>query len=441
LTYTPIESLLSLFPDGSHLLFRGDNVQQEVERFSPHDASAIPRWNAFWYRAAGLLQPFMLQDPPTPEQVRLYARSIGEEALLDRLLTASVADICSEHFEDARIQVAFVNVEDMGDPWSQGSAWTEAYHYLSVYTAGAGIVTGGMGAITQAMACAAAERGVTIRTSASVTQIIVDDGRVRGVRLTSGEELRASTVLSNADPKRTCLQLLDADALPLDFRRRVEQLSTRTSYLKFHSILARLPDVSRYLGRESEPREASLISIAPSLEHFRRAYGEAVRGEPASEPIVHIQMPTPYDPTLSEKDGFIVSIWAMYAPPKLATGTWDKRRQDVGEALIDYVAEYIPNFRRDMREWLLFTPEDLERRLALTDGNIRHLDMRPEQFFGQRPIGGAGYRTPIEGLYLCGAGTHPAGEVSGAPGHNAAHAVLRDRARKLAQDAVFTADV
>jgi phytoene dehydrogenase-like protein len=432
LACTPIESSLYLFPDGAHLLFKGHNAQQEVARLNPRDAANLARWNAFWYRAAGLIQPFMLQDPPSPDQLRLHARSIDEEALLDRLWTSSVADICTGHFEDSRVQGALVHVEDMGDPWAPGSAWTETYHHLGGFTRGGGVVTGGMGAITQAMASAAAERGAEIRVGAEVTRILTDAGRVRGVRLASGEELVAPTVLSNADPKRTYLRLLEPGAVGPEVRRRVEGLGTRTAYLKFHSIMARLPDVSRYFGREPTPREASHIHISPSLEHFQRAYEQAQRGEPAAEPIVHIQIPSTYDPSLTARDGHAVSIWAMYAPPAPARGTWEERRQEVGEALIDYVSGFLPNFRRDMRAWLLFTPQDLEDRLGLTDGNIRHLDMRPEQFFGQRPMGGAGYRTPIEGLYLCGAGTHPGGEVSGAPGHNAAHAVLRDRARRLA---------
>jgi phytoene dehydrogenase-like protein len=197
----------------------------------------------------------------------------------------------------------------------------------------------------------------------------------------------------------------------------------------------RLPDTSRYLGREPKPEEISYIHIAPSLEHYRQAYEEIRDGEPASEPIVHIQIPSVYDTTLTDRDGHIVSIWALYAPPKLTRGTWEEHREEVGNALVDYVAEFVPNFRKDMREWMLFTPADIEQRVGLTDGNIRHLDVLPGQFMSQRPIPGAGYSTPIEGLYLCGSGTHPAGEVSGAPGHNAAHAVLREveaKAKKVA---------
>lgn len=168
------------------------------------------------------------------------------------------------------------------------------------------------------------------------------------------------------------------------------------------------------------------MTLFPKLEQLRDAHREASAGRPASEPVVHLQVPTVYDDTLTERDGHVVSVWAMYAPPKLAEGSWPERNQEVGEHLIDHITQLIPNFRADMREWRLFTPHDLEQRVGLTDGNIRHLDMIPSQMFDQRPWSGSGYQTPIQGLYLCGAGTHPGGEVTGAPGHNAAQAVLRD---------------
>lgn len=427
------------YRDGSHLFYwmDDDRTREELRRLNEHDAQNYVEYNRFWSRAAGLVNHFLLKDPPTLAEVMDYAREQGEEELLEWLLTHSVADVCDAYFEDTRIKASLVQVEDIGDPWAPGSAWAEAYFHCSEFTGldGYAVVTGGMGTITAAMADACREQGVDIHTDAEVEEILVDAGRARGVRLASGEEIPADLVLSNADPKRTFLKLVNPRALPTGFRARVENLSTRTSYLKFHAIMDRPPDISSYLGREQRPEEIGYIHIAPSLEHYRKAYEEIRAGEPASEPIVHIQIPSVYDPTLTDRDGHIVSIWALYAPPKLARGTWEDRREGVGNALIDYVAEFVPNFRKDMRDWMLFTPADLEQRVGLTDGNIRHLDVLPGQFMSQRPLPGAGYSTPIEGLYLCGAGTHPAGEVSGAPGHNAAHAVLREveaKAKKVA---------
>jgi phytoene dehydrogenase-like protein len=283
-----------------------------------------------------------------------------------------------------------------------------------------------MGAITQAMARAAEEAGATIHTGSGVDRILVDDDRrVRGVRLSTGEEVQARVVLSNADPTRTYLGLLEPDVLPTDHRQRVERLSVTTSYLKMHCVLDRLPDLSGHLGREAELRDVGYLHLAPSLETFRDAHAEAMAGRPASRPVVHIQIPTVYDTSIRDGDGHMASVWAMYAPPVLKEGTWDERRDEVGRDLLAYIDRFIPGFTDGVREWMLLTPKDMEDRIGLTRGNIRHLDMIPDQFLGNRPLPGAGYATPIEGLYLCGAGTHPGGEVSGGPGHNAAHAVLR----------------
>ena len=415
------------YPDGSHFFSWSDEArtQAELARLSEHDSQAYPAWNRFWTRASGLVNHFMLVPPPTLDDLRAHAREIGEEALLDELLRSSIAEICDNYFDDPRIPPAMVQVEEVGDPWTPGGAWPEAYFHANTFTEmGYAVVVGGMGAITQAMARSAVSRGVQIRTGAEVDQILIEDGSARGVRLGSGEEIRSRIVISNADPKRTYLHMVPSDALSQEFRLRVEGLSTATSYLKFHSVMDRLPDISGYIGREAEPNEVSHIHIAPSLEHYRRAHQEAMRGEPANEPIVSLQIPTVYDKTLTRQSGHVVSIWALYAPPKLAESDWEAQRASTGEALIDYVTEYIPNFRKDLREWRLFTPYDLEKRVGLTDGNIRHLDMIASQFMGDRPISGAGYGSPIGGLFLCGAGTHPGGEVTGAPGHNCAHAIL-----------------
>lgn len=188
--------------------------------------------------------------------------------------------------------------------------------------------------------------------------------------------------------------------------------------------MRRLPDLSGYLGSDVDSRHCAYIKIASNLQAYRTAYQQIVRGEPASEPVVHIQIPTVHDSSLTQRQGEIVSIWAQFAPAKLSEGSWETRRAEVGEALIDYVTEFIPNFRDDLLDWQLFTPVDIENRVGMTDGNIRHLDTVPDQYLGQRPLQDAGYETPIQGLYLCGAGTHPGGEVTGAPGHNAAQAVL-----------------
>ncbi len=399
-------------------------TQAEIARFNRKDAEAYADWVAMWGRVAEVLTPYILTDPPSLDEVMERAKSLGAEADIERLLTSSLVDLTGAFFEDERVKAMVVYVQDIADPYAPGSAWTEAYFQIGASGAhGFYVVTGGMGAITQKMAEACPDEGVEIRTDAEVARVIVKGGRAAGVRLQSGEEFAGAIVLSNADPKRTYRTLFDPEDLPGGFRKKVEGLKTGTGYLKFHAVMSNPPDVSGHLGRAQEPRDGAYILIAPSLDHYARAGAEMRRGEPCSEPICHLQVPTDYDRTLTARDGHICSIWALYAPPKLSAGTWEAQRQEVGEGLIDYVTRFIPNFKSDIREWMLMTPFDIETRVGITDGAIRHLDVVPSQFLNQRP----GYKGPIEGFYLCGSGTHPAGEVTGAPGHNAAHFILHER--------------
>jgi phytoene dehydrogenase-like protein len=417
----------SIYADGACMRYWDDpaSTQREMARLSPKDASAYPAYQNLWRRATEIIYPFFLTDPPDEAALRRRAREIGEEATLDRLSDSSIADISCGFFEDPRIQAAVVKVGEVGDPWLPGSALTESYFHFTTPLRQA-IPVGGMGAITQAMARAAQAAGVTIQTDAAVERILVDDKmRARGVRLASGQEIRAGLVVSNADPKRTYLRLLEPGVLTAGFEERVRGLSTATSYLKMHCVLSRLPDLSAHVGPAARPRDAGYLHIAPSLEYFRDAHRAACRGDVAERPVVHIQVPTVYDRTMSPTGDHVASVWAMYAPPVLRKGTWEDARQPAGEALLAYIDGFLPGFSASVRDWMLLTPHDMEARVGLTGGNIRHLDMLPTQFLGKRPLEGAGYRTPVEGLYLCGAGTHPGGEVTGAPGHNAAHAILR----------------
>jgi phytoene dehydrogenase-like protein len=417
------------FRDGSHVAYwlDDDQTMSEIAGVSPQDAKRYQEFNEFWHRAAGLVYPFFLREPPSLTEIWEHAREVGEERLLERLLTSSIADVLGEHFSDLRV-TGLTLVCDVGDPYAPGSAWSEAWWHTSEHNGSLpSVVTGGQGAVTQAMAASAQLHGVEIRTGAEVGSIVVENDVAKGVRLADGEEIRSRLVLSNADPKRTYLKLVEPDALPEGFAERVRRISTRAACLKFHAILDRPLDLSRYMGDDYDPRYSTYVTICESgLETYRRAWYEAQHGQIPRAPICHIQVPTAYDRTLTDESGEIVSIWALYAPSRPAEGTWDGRREEAAEALIDYVTEFVPNFRTDMRDYLLFTPHDIEERTGITDGCIRHVDMIPSQLYDQRPMAGAsGYGTPIEGLYLCGVGTHPGGEVTGAPGHNAAHAVLQ----------------
>jgi len=421
-------------PDGRRLLL-WDNVertQEEIALFSKHDAANYPKWIEFWERAAGIIYPYFLTPPPTVAEIADRLSGTNDEEFFERLLLASVKDVVAEFFESEPVRAAFIHAHDVGDPSAPGSAW--AYTYIKCTTfskpENVGLVKGGMGGITQALAASARARGAALQTGAQVERILIESGKAIGVALADGTQIRSRLVISNADPKRMFLKLVGEQRLDARFVERIKRLKTDAAYFKFHAALSGIPDFSAYFKEGStrfDPKFLAEIKICPSVNYFEQAWADARRGEPSRAPVMEVQMPTVYDPTMAPPGHHVLSIWALYAPAKLRDGTWDSRRGECGERLIDTLASYAPNLPEIMVDWSLFTPADIEQRMAMTDGNIRHLDMVPSQFLAQRPLlGWSNYRTPIANLYLCGAGTHPGGEVTGAPGHNAAQMILGD---------------
>ena len=416
------------FPDGNYMLTwqTPEQTREEVARIDPEDGRAYPDFYAFISRAAGIIHRHFLSDPPTIAELTAECEGTEDEPVLRRMLTGNLVDLVAEHFRTEAVRAAFLDAEDAGDPRAPGSILAEAYNMVDLLTEPEllGIPHGGMGGITEAMARSAVDRGVEIRTGAQVARICVEDGKARGVEIAGGSQVSAGVVISNADPKRTIRHLVGA---PPEYAESIEAMTTRTSYLKFHCSLSALPDFSAYLGGRDDLDETALaqVRLSPSVASFERSWHQASRGEPADEPVMHIQIPSVYDRSLVDGEGHVMSVWALYAPVRPAEGSWDDLRGQVGERMIDQIGRYAPGFRELVSDWSLMTPADLESRMGLTDGNIRHLDMVAGQMFSDRP----GYRTAIEGLYLCGAGTHPGGEVTGAPGHNAARAVLADLER------------
>ncbi len=420
------------FPDGQYMLTWQDarQTQEEVARIDAADGKNYPNWYAFWRRAVGILHRHFLADPPTLGQLFAECEGTDDEPVLRRMLTGNMVELVAEHFRSPYVRATFLDAQDAGDPRAPGSILAEAYNMMDVLTEPSllGIPHGGMGGITQAMARSAEARGAVIRTGVEVSKIIVEGGRATGVALADGTVIETQTVLSNADPKRTFGTLVGEGDRPRGYAEGIERMGTRAGYLKFHCVLSELPDFSRYLGqrRELGDRALAQVRINPSVEYFERAWSQASSGTPADEPVMHMQIPTVYDDSLVAADGVsagrhVASVWGLYAPVRPNAGSWDDLRQGVGERLIDTINGYAPNFKDSVVEWDLYTPADLQERMYLTDGNIRHLDMVAGQMFADR----LSYDTPLAGLYLCGAGTHPGGEVTGAPGHNAAKAVLR----------------
>jgi phytoene dehydrogenase-like protein len=287
-------------------------------------------------------------------------------------------------------------------------------------------VKGGMGALTEALAAAARGFGAEIRTDAAVEKAIVTKGQVAGVKLATGEEIAAAVVVSNADPRTTFRQLLDPTTLDASFMRHVRNIKYRGSGARLHLALSELPQFSA-LAAGDVAALCGPIQIAPSLDYVQRAFDCTKYGRTSEHPYLDMLIPTLSDPGLAPEGKHILSITARYAPYRLREGSWDSHAESFADVVIDTLAEYAPGIRDAIVHRHMIGPVDLERRFGLPEGNPNHGEMTLDQFFHMRPIPGyARYRTPVAGMYLCGAGTHPGGGVTGIPGHNAAREILVD---------------
>jgi phytoene dehydrogenase-like protein len=294
---------------------------------------------------------------------------------------------------------------------------------------------GGMGAITGAIAAAGQAHGMQIRTGAPVAQIAVRGGRAAGVALASGEELTARVVLSGADPKRTFLHLVDKAELPEDFRAAVAGIKMDGPCAKVNLVLGEEPRVAG-MPPEAGPGQRALFTLPPDLAVADACYDRAKRGELADPGQLFIDcvVASNVDPSLAPAGRHIMTCFVQYVPYQLAGGTWDSRRDDLGDRVVTRIGAFAPNVPGAVLARQVLTPLDLERTYRLTEGNIFHGDLQLDQLFHMRPVPGwARYATPVRGLYLCGAGAHPGGGVTGAPGYNAAHRVLADLKRSRAR--------
>ena len=282
------------FPDGRHLVLWQDAERNAaaIRAFSQRDAESYPRWNEFWERVHSIGQPYALTPPPSLSELVQRAQETGNQEILEKILTSSHADIIDEFFESEHVKAALINSGDHGDPRALGSAYPSAFLPADVETEKriVGIVKGGMGSITHAMAVYLESQGGTIRTGCEVKRVLVEGGRASGVELSNGERIRSGLVLSNADPKRTFLRLIDPEHLPLDFRTQVQRLKTEIGYLKFHAAMRELPDFSSYLGADYDPRITARVWICPSVDYVQQAWRDAREGRPSS-----IQIPSIYD--------------------------------------------------------------------------------------------------------------------------------------------------
>ena len=437
--------------DGRHFFMWRDLAKTcaEIARFSPRDARRYPAYEAMLGRVADFVEPLLLETPPNVPPRRpadwLGLARLGGRALrlpgrdlanLTRMLTTSAAELLDEWFESKELKVALVTDGVIGanaGPMSPGTAYVLLHHQMGGVGGVRGLwgfVRGGMGALSEALASAARAAGAEIRTDAPVARILVRDGLAYGVALDNGDEIRARLVVSNADPKRTFLGLVDRAALPPALAADVDRFKCVGTSFKLNLALGELPSYTALPGTEPGPQHMGTTHIAPSVEYVERAWDDAKYGRPSQAPLLEITIPTTYDPTLAPPGKHIVSIFVQYAPYHLAEGTWHEERERFADRIVDVLAEYAPNVKGAIEHRQVLSPRDLEERFSLTGGNIFHGEMGADQLFSFRPFAGwARYATPIRNLYLCGSGTHPGGGVMGAPGHNAAREILR-RARR-----------
>jgi phytoene dehydrogenase-like protein len=440
------------FPDGRSLLLGPNKAQthKEVSKFSTKDADALPKYEAMLERVAAFIEPTLTETPPNPWSFRpgnlmklaklgmSFAKlgTDGQKAI--EILTGAATPILDRWFESEQLKVTLATdaiIGAMASPSMPGTAYVLFHHVMGECDGIRGVwgyVRGGMGGISNAIASAARERGAEIRTNAEVTRILIKDGEAVGVALKDGTEFRARRVASGADAHVTFLKLVDPRQLPNEFVAAVRAIDYTSASLKINISLSELPDFKAMPGTEPGPQHRGTIHISPTLEYIERAYDNAKYGCPSEYPIIEATIPSVLDDTLAPPGKHVMSMFTQYFPYKLAPGlSLQEEKEKYAERCFDLMNEYAPNFRRAVLGRQVLSPADLERRFGLTGGNIMQGTMSLSSLSFMRPVPGyADYRTPIRGLYLCGAATHPGGGVMGACGYNAAREIVRDMGGK-----------
>jgi phytoene dehydrogenase-like protein len=446
----PLEASFLPLPDGRSLLRGSDPAQtlEEVSRFSRRDAETLPEFARAMSKIGQFVKPIIDSPAPDPASLspkellallrlgRHFARATPDEMELRlKLLSMSAVDFLDEWFESdvlkgpmsvSGIIGTFLGVR------SPGTAYVLLHHYMGEIDGAFrswGFSRGGTGGVSNAIAAAARHHGAEIRTEASVERILVENGRAAGVVLASGDELRARTVVSGCDPRRTFLGFVGAEHLPDEFVADIRRYRFRGSSGKVNLALDRLPEFSARPG--SGPHLRGDIAIAPGVEYLERAYDDAKYGSFSRRPYINVVIPSTVDPTVAPPGKHVMSCFVQYAPYEIAEGParWPEKREAFGDAVVDTLGEYIPGFRDSILHRQVLTPWDLEQEFGLAEGNIFHGELTLDQLSFLRPAAGfARYRTPLERLWLAGSGAHPGGGIMGAPGALCARAMLQARA-------------
>lgn len=419
------------FADGQYLLTWNDEerTQESIARFSRHDADAYASYVKFWQRAAQLFDPYLLDAPPTLGEFLRATEGTPNASIAHTLVTGTRRQLLDDYFESPRVKASLGTTFDAGYTDNAGGLLYFAFAAALSSRLGerrlAGFPQGGMGTVARILRQAAESAGAEVRVATPVASVQVADRRAQGVALADGTIITARAVLSNADPQRTLTRLVPSKYLSAPFRRSARRLRMNAGYLKLHCATTGLPDWRVLPG--DGPHHGANVRICESLDDIDRAWGQARAGRIPTAPVLGLVCPSVYDRSVVPPGRHTISIWVEYAPVGLSQEVWEARRAETTDALISQVARYAPNFPDIVSDSFLHGPPEIEARAGMTRGNMHHVDMTIDQMLGARPLPEcAAYRTPLDGLYLCGSGCHPGGGVSGVPGRNAAQTVIRD---------------
>ena len=445
-------------PDGRSLMMGPEPGlnEREIGKFSARDAALYPRYEALLERVAKAIEPVLGKAAPDPLPLPATWRKIGvAKKLRDaakmwelyravsrlgsdlpeaiELLSGPARPILERWFESEVLRATLATDAIIGSATSissPGSAYVLLHHVMGEAGGARGVwgyIQGGMGGLATALERACLELGVEVRRESPVARILTTQNRVGGVALESGKQLKAAVVASSVDPHLTFERFLDPADLPNDFVLAVRRIDYSSASAKINLALAEPPRFTAAPGSGVGPHHHGTMHIGPSMDYLERAYDDSKYGRPSREPILEMTMPTSVDTTIAPPGKHIVSIFVQYAPYRLAEGTWDDGKERFADRCIEVLAQYAPNVPGAILHRQILSPLDLERTYGLTGGNIFQGAMSPHQLYFFRPVAGwADHRTPIAGLYLCGAASHPGGGVMAACGRNAAQEILRD---------------
>jgi phytoene dehydrogenase-like protein len=446
----PYEGGCTMMRNGEHLALydNHDALRREIARHSRRDAEAYERYVRDMMRHCRFIKPLLLREPPDPTSFKprdlqellwlgKHFNGLGETRMYDtlRFWTQSCADLLEEYFESEIVKAHLAGSGIIGTalgPRSPGTAYVLLHHYMGSIdgTVGAwGFARGGMGAVTQALAASLQASGGTVRCDAPVAEVRVRGGRATGVVLESGEELSARLVVSNMDVRRTFLETVAPEHLPPEFLEQVRRFKIRGSSGKLNIALDGLPHFPAI--PQGSPCIRGDLHVTDTLDMLEHAYDDWKAGRWSAAPYIDMLIPTQIDPTMTPHGKHYMSVFVQYCPYTLADGEWTpQKRQAFGETVINTIARHSPNFKDLILHAEIRTPREIESEVGLTEGNIFQGELTFDQLLFNRPIPGyAQYRAPLKGLYMCGSSTHPGGGVMGAPGYNAAGAILRDLGR------------